>query len=358
MPLVIFMDDMQWADSATLDLLQYAIRRWRENAARIMLLVSVRTEALHPMIRPRQVDLIEWLEHVSREIAPLHLELEPLAEPDTVHMVLSILASPAADFARWVFHETHGQPFYLMETLKDLLERGALRPKRQAEGAWAFEVDAEHDLGKSVRVPSTVWAVIRSRVHRLSPNAVTLLVAGAVLDQRMTFQRLCAISNITEDAGLPALDELISNRLLLEVTWPGTTGAYAFANDMIRDVVYTEAGDARRRLFHRRALEILEAAGDSATVLAHHALAAGLTDTAFRHSVKAGQEALDLVATGDAIVHFEKARQLVLEGTLIGAEFAPLKRDLYLALAQAYDQRGLHEQALAVYAEMERVAPE
>ncbi|MBN2470855.1 MAG: AAA family ATPase, partial [Anaerolineae bacterium] len=358
MPLVMFMDDMQWVDSATLDFLQYAIRRWRESAARIVLLISVRTEALHPMMRPRQVDVIEWLEHVGREIEPLHLELEPLGEPVTVRMVLSILASPAADFARWVFKETHGQPFYLMETLKDLLERGALRPKRQAEGAWAFEIDAEHDLGKSVRVPSTVWAVIRARLHRLSPHAVTLLMAGAVLDQRMTFQRMCAISNITEDAGLPALDELISYRLLLEVTWPGTIGAYAFANDMIRDVVYTEAGDARRRLFHRRALEILEADGDSATVLAHHALAAGLTETAFRYSVTAGQEALHLVATGDAIVHFEKARQLVLEGTLIDAEFAPLKRNLYLALTQAYDQRGLHEQALAVHAEMERVAPE
>ena len=51
--------------------------------------------------------------------------------------------------------------------------------------------------------------------------------------------------------------------------------AYAFANDMLRDVVYTEAGDARRRLFHRRALAVLEAARDSAAVLAHHALDAG-----------------------------------------------------------------------------------
>lgn len=357
MPLVMFMDDMQWADSATLDLLQYAIRRWQENAARIVLLVSVRTEAMHPMIRPRQVDLIEWLEHVSREIAPLHLELEPLGEPVTVRMVLSILDSPAVDFATWVFHETHGQPFYLMETLKDLLERGALRPKRQAKGAWAFEIDAEHDLGKSVRVPSTVWAVIRSRVHRLSPHAVNLLVAGAVLDQRMTFQRLCAISNITEDAGLPALDELISNRLLREVTWPGTNGAYAFANDMIRDVVYTEAGDARRRLFHRRALEILEAAKDSSTVLAHHALAAGLGEAAFRHSLAAAQEALHLVAMDDAIVHFENARQLVQAGSLVSPKFEPQIRDLYMQLGQVYELGGQHEQALAVYAESERLMP-
>jgi predicted ATPase len=354
-PLVLFVDDGQWADSATLDLLQYAIRRWRESAARIVLLLSLRSEALHPMTQPPQSGLIEWLGQVERELAPYHLELEPLGELDTVQMVLSILSPPAADFAEWVFHETRGQPFYLMETLKDLLERGALHPKRQAEDTWTFEVDAEHDLGQAVRVPSTVRAVIRSRLTRLSPTALTLLTVGAVLDQRLTFERLCAISNIAEDTGLPALDELISGRFLLEVAQPGTASAYAFANDMIRDVVYTEAGDARRRLFHRRTLDVLEAAQDSAAVLAHHALAGGLSEEAFRHSLAAGQEALHLAALSDAIAHFEKARQLVQEGSLVGAAFRSQIRDLYAQLGRAYELGGQHEQAVAVYAEWARL---
>jgi predicted ATPase len=194
-------------------------------------------------------------------------------------------------------------------------------------------------------------------LHRLSPNAFTLLAAGAVLEQRITFERLGIISNVAEDMELPALDELVSSRLLLEVARPGTASAYAFANNMIRDVVYTEAGDARRRLFHRRALDVLEAAKDSAAVLAHHALAAGLAEAAFRHSLAAGQEALRLVATSDAIVHFEKARQLVQEGSLVGAEFESHRRDLYLQLGRAYELGGQHEQALAVYDELERLTP-
>src|SRR3972149_10924799 len=127
-------------------------------------------------------------------------------------MVLSILAPSAGDFAQWLYDETHGQPFYLVETLKDLLERRILHPKRQAEGQWTFAVDAEHDLGQAVRVPSTVHAVIRSRLNRLSPNAFSLLAGGAVLEQRLTFERLCAISQGSEDQALPALDELISGR--------------------------------------------------------------------------------------------------------------------------------------------------
>jgi DNA-binding SARP family transcriptional activator len=319
-PLVLFVDDLQWTDGTTLDLLHYAIRRWQDSAAQVLFLASLRSEALHPMTQPQQAGsprgLSRWLTRVARDLTPVHIELEPLGERETVQMVLSILAPPAADFAQWLYDETRGQPFYLMETLKDLLERQALHPKRRAEGQWTFAVDAEHDLGQAVRVPSTVHAVIRSRLNRLSPNAFSLLAGGAVLERQITFERLCAISNLTEDPALPALDELISGRLLLVTAQPGGADAYAFTNDMLRDVVYTEAGDARRRLFHRRALEVLDAARDSSAVLAHHALAAGLAQDAFRYSLAAGREALRISAVSESIVHFGRARQLLQNGAL------------------------------------------
>jgi predicted ATPase len=83
-PLVMFMDDLQWADSATLDLLQYAIRRWQDNAARILFLASLRSEALRPVTQPQPAGstqgLSQWLERVARELTPVHLELEQLGE--------------------------------------------------------------------------------------------------------------------------------------------------------------------------------------------------------------------------------------------------------------------------------------
>jgi DNA-binding SARP family transcriptional activator len=340
-PLVLFVDDLQWADSATLDVLHYAIRRWRDSTARVMLLVTLRSEALLPITQPQKKDgqqgLIQWLERVEHELRPVHLELAPLSEAETVQMVMSMLAPPDADFAQWLYDETHGQPFYLVETLKDLLERRALHPKRIAEGRWTFAVDAEHDLGQAVRVPSTVHAVIRSRLNRLSPNAFSLLSGGAVLEHHLTFERLRAISNMSEDLTLPALDELISSRFLLEEAHLGVASGYAFTNDMLRDVVYTEAGDARRRLFHQRVLEILEAAGESAAVLAHHALAAGLMQAAYRHSLAAGREALRLSALSEAIVHFERARQLVHDAALPGMPDEAELRDLDLLLSRAHE---------------------
>ncbi len=319
-PLVLFIDDLQWTDSATLDLLQYAVRRWQDNASRILFLASIRSEALHPMTQPLPAGspqgLSQWLERVARELTPVHIELEPLGERETIQLLLSILSPPDADFAQWLYDETHGHPFYLIETLKDLLERSVLHPKRREKGQWTFSLDADHNLGKTVRVPSTVHAVIRSRLNRLSPNAFSLLAGGAVLEYRLTFERMCGISNLSADLALPALDELISGRLLLETVQPSVVSAYTFTNDMVRDVVYTEAGDARRRLFHRRALEVLEKGGESAAVLAHHALAAGLAQDAFHYSLVAGREALQLSAVSEAIVHFEHAIQLVREASL------------------------------------------
>ena len=361
-PLVLFVDDLQWVDSATLDFLQYAIRRWRDSAARVLLLVSLRSEALQPETQPQQAGgpqgLIHWLTRVERELMPVHLELEPLGESETVQMVQSILVPPAADFAQWLYIETHGQPFYMMETLKDLLERRVLHPTRREEGQWTFRVDAEHNLGQAVRVPSTVHAVIRSRLNRLSPNAFSLLVGGAVLEHRITFERLCGISNVNEDLALPALDELIGGRLLLEDAHPGIDSAYAFVNDMLRDVVYTEAGDARRRLYHRRALEILEAEGESAAVLAHHALAAGLVQATFHHSLAAGKESLRLSATSEAIVHFERARQIVQQGAMKETPDMADLRNLYIWLGKAYELSDQIDKALAIRIEMDSLGYE
>ena len=65
-PLVLFLDDLQWTDSATLDLLHYAIRRWHDNATRILFLANLRSEALHPMAQPQPEGtpqgLSQWLE--------------------------------------------------------------------------------------------------------------------------------------------------------------------------------------------------------------------------------------------------------------------------------------------------------
>jgi predicted ATPase len=206
-------------------------------------------------------------------------------------------------------------------------------------------------------VPFTVRTVIRARLDRLSPNAFTLLAAAATLEHDLTFERLCAVGQLPQDVALPALDELVSSHLLLEGVQSGARGSYAFANDMARDVVYTEAGEARRQLFHQRALELLAASQEPAAVLAHHALAAGLAEAAFRHSLSAGQEALRLSAAQEAREHLEQARALARQAP-DQADLQAHIRGLYAQLGRAYELNGQPEQATAIYAELERLAPQ
>jgi hypothetical protein len=124
---------------------------------------------------------------------------------------------------------------------------------------------------------------------------------------------------------------------------------------MLRDVVYTEAGDARRRLFHQRALEVLEAAQASAGVLAHHAQAAGLQQATFRHSLTAGQEALRVLAVNEALVHLEQAYQLIREAVLTEPPSKADLQRLYMQLGRAYKLSGQPEKALAVASEKDRL---
>lgn len=364
-PLLFFVDDVQWADGASLDLLQYAGRRWQEeadaqdgNSVPILLLMAVRTEALHPLSVTSEARVVDFLSALERDAALTRLSLEALTREETEQFLDALLAKTDDAVAQWLFRETAGQPFYMVETLKDLRERGALTTG--PAGAWRLDVKlSQIDSKSNARpAPERVRQVIISRLGRLSALAFDLLAAGAVLAQGFSFEMLCQVAAAEEGPGLRALDELLRSQLLREADGERETagGPYLFAHDKIRDVVYTEAGDARRRIFHRRAVTALEAGDAPAAKLAHHALAAGKWEAAFKHSMAAGEEALAVYATQEAIAHYEKARTLASErlGTL---EKGALK-ELYLQLGRAHELAGDYEQALAAYDELQALAQE
>ena len=126
--------------------------------------------------------------------------------------------------------------------------------------------------------------------------------------------------------------------------------SYAFVHDKIREVVYSGAVDARRRIFHGRALQVLEQEGASTAVLAYHALASGSANQAFRWSMAAGDEAMTVFAVRDAIGHYEQARLLACEHSLE----IPLSslHHLYSQLGRAYEIRNDAKAAQAIYQTM------
>jgi predicted ATPase len=123
----------------------------------------------------------------------------------------------------------------------------------------------------------------------------------------------CSAASLEEDEALTALSEVLGHGLLREVSEEdgrGTRtsmGSYIFGHDKMREVIYTEMGEAQRRLYHRRALAVCEALARPAAELAHHALAAGLAEQAWRFNLAAGEEAVRLLARVGAHLHYTQA---------------------------------------------------
>src|SRR5947199_9608977 len=168
-------------------------------------------------------------------------------------------------------------------------------------------------------------------------------MASAGLGDGCTLDQLCHVAEINENQCLSAVDELLTRGLLQE-----TDGRCFFAHDSIRAGAYAEAGEIRRRVLHRRALETLQAALASPAELAQHALAAGLPDAATRLSIAAGYAPMRLFAARDAIAQYEQARKLVRQSNEsaqpsgeenVVVSLADLSQ-LYLQLGWAYELSG------------------
>jgi predicted ATPase len=224
-PLILFVDDVQWADAATLDLLHYAIGRWVEAGAPILLLLALRAEAL-----ATNAALAEWHASMERDCSPLRLTIGPLTLDDTLRLLQTLnLERPAADhrepgveqFSRWLFAETSGQPLYLLETLKALTEQGILVAQADTGGQWHLDIASIGDPSRlRGLLPPRIREVVRTRLARLTPLAATLLSAAAILGQGFSFGQLWRVANLDEDRGLSALDELVRSQLLRRAKIP------------------------------------------------------------------------------------------------------------------------------------------
>ena len=361
-PVVLFLDDLQWADWGTLDLLRHAARRWFEDSAPVLLIAGIRAEALD-----YDGTLSEWVSWLVRDRRARRLELEILDDGD-VSRLLAASANGAPGggsdalrrFGGWLFEETGGQPFFLTETLRALSDRGLVTVLPRSGGGWTLDVSAAVSQEDALRgvLPPGVHEVLRVRLSHLSPRAAQALSAAAVLGQRFSFETLIRVASLSEDEGLDLLDEAERARLVREADAeeddPAAVGYYAFSHDKIRDVAYTEAGAARRRVLHRRALEALEGEGAPSAELARHATGAGLLGATFRHSLAAGDEAMALFAVGDADAHYERARSL-LEGSGRRASTRPSPSEaehLYVNLGRARELAGRWEEAKEAYEEL------
>ena len=346
-PLVVFLDDVQWADGATLDALRYACRSWARDGVPVLLLATVREEDLG------EGAFGGWSSSLGRELPVRRITLAPIDEND-IHNLLRLIAGatqPGANgtrqedvqrVGRWLWDETDGHPLFLAQIVGVLLDRGVLAERAGYDGRTEVVLFGEGFDEAELRglIPAGLRELVRDKLRPLPATAADVLAAGAVLGRGFGFGALTRVAGVGEAEGLSALDDLVSARLLEEGVMPSGSsgGTYSFAHDKIRDVAYTEAGEARRGVFHRRALEYLEDRGAPAAELARHAFAAGTREEAFRLLIAAAEEATAVFAAGDAVVYYERAREIRENPTWVTARVngtVPEYLRLYGGLARA-----------------------
>ncbi len=290
---LFYVDDLHWADSGTLWLLGHLLRQLRDE--RVLFVASYREVELdraHPLSKA----LVDW----NRERLLTRIALRRFGPVETRCQLAALLnADVDGGFADAVHRETEGNPFFVEEVLKALIEQGAVR---REDGRWATDTLA------NLVIPQSVKAAIGNRLDRVSPACNEVLRTAAVLGKTFRFpELLLAESDRGEDPLLDALDEAVASQLVIA----GRDGTFSFTHDKIREVLYEELNPIRRRRLHRRVADGLEKCSERGSVpaetLAHHYIEAGDHERGLGFAKQAAAEAERVFAYDEAVAFYERA---------------------------------------------------
>ncbi|HEY54507.1 MAG TPA: AAA family ATPase, partial [Caldilineae bacterium] len=297
-PLLFFLDDLHWADASTLDLLHYLLRNLA--GAPIWLVGTYRPEEVgldHLLTRLRQ--------GLSRDHLVDHLTLSPLSPAAVSEIAHSLVGDEAAKaLGDFLYRESEGNPFFLIETVYSLQEQGALVGDT-GERHW-------REPAAFALAPRSVQDVILQRVGRLSHPARRLLTLAAVIGRNFDEALLRAAARGDVGAVAASLDEWLARHLVRPQ--PTSPGCYDFNHDKIRAVVYEAADAGRRRALHRQVGEALELEGEKRVgLLAYHWAQAGEWQKAVPYLLQAGDQARLLYALQEAVAYYRQALDYLQE---------------------------------------------
>jgi len=242
-PLVLALDDLHWADDATLELVSHLVRH--RNDAPVLLALGMRPSPVPATLRPA-------LSAIARD-EDSHLELRPLTRAESEAVIGDGLP---ADMREQIHEQSTGNPFFLQH-----LARAA---RLRADGADAEPMTGHDDL---LGIPVAVATALAVEVARLPDEALTVLRGAAVAGEPFTPSTVAAVCAVAEDRVLAALDQLLDAALVQPTPTPRE---YRFAHPIVRRAVYDATPGGWRLAAHARAARELEARGAPASELAGH----------------------------------------------------------------------------------------
>jgi len=302
-PLVLVVEDLQWADEASLRLFTFLASRVPRR--RVLLVGTYRPEEIESSPSERPHALPGLLRTMSREDRFERLELPRLHRED-VKAILDRLYPAhtwSEDFAGLLFRETEGNPFFMVEILKLLASEKVLEER---EGQWSLKTAVD-----KISVPEKVFDVVMRRLGRLSPREREILELGAVEGDIFHSGTILRGLRIERMALLKTLQFLEQIHHLIHAAGPH----YHFDHSKIREILYESIPPELRIEYHTVVGQFLrESFGEAeeyAGIIAHNLLAAGLREEAIPFLVRASAGASRLFAHGDAIHYLDQAERVL-----------------------------------------------
>jgi class 3 adenylate cyclase/tetratricopeptide (TPR) repeat protein len=324
--LLLVFEDLHWMDSETQALLSSLVESLP--SARLLLLCNYRPEYQHG-----------W----GSKTYYTQLRLDPLPPVSANELLLALLGDDTGlkPLAQLLIARTEGNPFFLEESVRTLVETGVLVGER-----------GTYRLGQAlptIQVPATVQAVLAARIDRLPPEEKRLLQTAAVIGTEVPWPLVEAIAELPEEVLQRALAHLQAAEFLYE-TRLFPERAFTFKHALTHEVSYGSLLQERRHVLHARIVEALQAlAGDRVAEqvehLAHHALRGEVWDKALAYCRQAGEKAMGRSAHQEALASFEQALEAL--------QHLPATRDL---CEQAIDLRlDLRNTRLILGGHLERI---
>ncbi|MCA1842131.1 MAG: AAA family ATPase, partial [Actinobacteria bacterium] len=323
-PVLLVLDDLQWAAKPTLLLLRHVLLS--SEAARLLIVATYRDTEL-----PRGNPFAEFLSDLPRIEGTERL---PVSGIDAADVAAYLEAAAGHDLdaqglalAEQVWRETQGNCFFVSEVLRHLVESGAVE---EQDGRWSTANGA-------VPIPEEVRDVIARRLARLPDPAGRVLACASVAGLEFDPAVVRAAGGFSEDDVLAGLDAAMAARLVVEV--PGPVPRNRFAHALVRSTLYDDLSAARRQAMHRHMAETIEMIqlnhlDDYLSVLAHHWTQAGTNPAkAVGYASRAGQRALAQLAFDEAASFFGAAL------TLLGPD-DPGRTELLISLGDAQRRAG------------------
>jgi tetratricopeptide (TPR) repeat protein len=324
-PLLVVLDDLQFADPSSLRLLRFLAGQVAE--MRVLVIGTYRDVDLTP-----EHPLTAAVAELAREPATRTIVLRGLGR-DALRQLIGATAGieAAEQMVAAVAHGTKGNPLYATEALRLLSAEGRLG-------------DLARGTSTHLAVPPGVRAVIGRRLERLAPETKAALAVGAVIGPEFDAGILGRLAETEAPDPAAGIDEAVGEGLLVEVS--GSPGRYRFSHDLVRETLYDELLPARRRSLHRMVAEHLEAVLGEASEshlaeLAHHFYEAERDASTDRRAVEYARRA---GAQAERSLAFEDAARLyrmALAALDRSGEGEPQARlDLLLALGDVLNRGG------------------